>query len=67
MINEILSNQYIFFILLMIPTAMVAGFLAGFFGIGGGIITVPVLFYIFSNFGIDNNFLMHLAVGTSFQ
>ncbi len=67
MINEILSNQYIFFILLMIPTAMVAGFLAGFFGIGGGIITVPVLFYIFSNFGIDNNFLMHLAVGTSFS
>tara|TARA_B100000427_G_scaffold318908_1_gene316585 strand:+ start:1468 stop:2250 length:783 start_codon:yes stop_codon:yes gene_type:complete len=51
----------------MIPTAMVAGFLAGFFGIGGGIITVPVLFYIFSNFGIDNNFLMHLAVGTSFS
>jgi len=67
LINEILSNQYIFFILLMIPTAMVAGFLAGFFGIGGGIITVPVLFYIFSNFGIDNNFLMHLAVGTSFS
>ena len=25
----------------------VAGFFAGFFGIGGGIITVPCLFYIF--------------------
>ena len=46
----------------MIPTAVVAGFFAGFFGIGGGIITVPVLFYIFNNFGVDQNYVMHLAV-----
>ena len=51
----------------MIPTAVVAGFFAGFFGIGGGIITVPVLFYIFNNFGVDQNYVMHLAVGTSFS
>jgi len=51
----------------MIPTAAIAGFLAGFFGIGGGIITVPVLFYIFNNFGIDQNYVMHLAVGTTFS
>ena len=51
----------------MVTTAIVAGFFAGFFGIGGGIITVPVLFYIFNNFGIDQNYTMHLAVGTSFS
>ncbi len=51
----------------MIPTAIVAGFFAGFFGIGGGVIMVPVLFYIFNNFGIDHNYVMHLAVGTSFS
>ena len=67
MINELLSNQYTYFILLMIPTAIVAGFFAGFFGIGGGVIMVPVLFYIFNNFGIDHNYVMHLAVGTSFS
>ena len=67
MINELLSNQFTYFILLMIPTAAIAGFFAGFFGIGGGIITVPVLFYIFNNFGIDHNYVMHLAVGTSFS
>ena len=67
MINELISNQYFYFILLMIPTAVVAGFFAGFFGIGGGIITVPVLFYIFNNFGVDQNYVMHLAVGTSFS
>ena len=51
----------------MIPTAVVAGFLAGFFGIGGGFIIIPVLFYIFNNFGIDQNYVMHLAIGTTFS
>ena len=51
----------------MIPTAIVAGFFAGFFGIGGGLITIPVLLYIFKNFGINETYIMHLAVGTSFS
>ena len=51
----------------MILTALVAGFLAGFFGIGGGIITVPILYYIFQTLNFDNNFIMHLAIGTSFS
>ena len=50
----------------MIATAIPAGFAAGLFGIGGGLITVPILFYIFSISGIDPNFLMLLSVGTSF-
>ena len=50
----------------MIITAVPAGFAAGLFGIGGGLITVPILFYIFSTSGIEPSFLMHLAVGTSF-
>ena len=67
LINEIVSSQYFYFILLMIPTAIVAGFFAGFFGIGGGLITIPVLLYIFKNFGINETYIMHLAVGTSFS
>ena len=51
----------------MALTAIPAGFLAGLLGIGGGLITVPVLYYIFGNFGLDNSFIMHLAVGTSFS
>ena len=50
----------------MIATAFPVGFFAGLFGIGGGLITVPILFYIFSNAGINPIYLMHLAVGTSF-
>jgi len=66
LINEILSNQYIFIILLMVPTAIIAGFSAGLFGIGGGLITVPFLFFIFESLNIDKAYLMHLSVGTSF-
>ena len=50
----------------MIVTAFPVGFFAGLFGIGGGLITVPFLFFIFEALGVDKNYLMHLAVGTSF-
>ena len=50
----------------MIITAIPVGFFAGLFGIGGGLITVPFLFFIFEALGVDKNYLMHLAVGTSF-
>jgi len=50
----------------MTITAIPVGFVAGLFGIGGGLITVPFLFYIFTSLGINQEYVMHLAVGTSF-
>ncbi len=50
----------------MALTAVPVGFVAGLFGIGGGLITVPFLYYIFGALGIDQQYVMHLAVGTSF-
>ena len=44
----------------MIITAFPVGFFAGLFGIGGGLITVPFLFFIFEALGVDKNYLMHL-------
>ena len=51
----------------MILTAFPVGFFAGLFGIGGGLITVPFLFFIFETANIDKSYIMHLAVGTSFS
>ncbi len=67
MISLILSNEYSFFIILMVLTAFPVGFFAGLFGIGGGLITVPFLFFIFETLNIDQSYIMHLAVGTSFS
>ena len=66
MIETFVSDQLLFLLIVMALTAIVAGFFAGFFGIGGGIITVPCLFYIFNSIGIDKSLIMHLSVGTSF-
>ena len=66
LLNTILTNEYSYFILLMVLTAIPVGFVAGLFGIGGGLITVPFLYYIFGSLGIDQQYIMHLAVGTSF-
>lgn len=43
----------------------IAGLLAGMLGIGGGLITVPVVYYLLEHQGISSNVSMHLAVGTS--
>lgn len=51
----------IYFIL----TGAAAGLLAGLFGIGGGLVTVPALFFMLPSFGIDNDLVMPLALGTS--
>ena len=50
----------------MALTAIPVGFFAGLFGIGGGLITVPFLFFIFGFFDLNQSYIMHLAVGTSF-
>lgn len=44
---------------------VVAGFLAGVFGIGGGAILVPVFFQAFGWAGVDDAVRMHVSVGTS--
>jgi len=67
MIENLDQNQIIFIVTLMAASAVVVGFMAGFFGIGGGLIMVPILFYIFGFAGIEQAFIMHLAIGTSFS
>ena len=62
----LLQPETLYLIFIMIASAIPAGFAAGLFGIGGGLITVPILFYIFGSAGIESSYLMHLSVGTSF-
>ena len=51
----------------MMAAAVPVGFFAGFFGIGGGLISVPFLFFVFEAFNVDKDYLMHLSVGTAFS
>ncbi|MHA1158918.1 MAG: sulfite exporter TauE/SafE family protein, partial [Alphaproteobacteria bacterium] len=49
----------------IVAAGAVSGLLAGLFGIGGGAVTVPVLYQTFSYMGVDEAVRMHLAVGSS--
>lgn len=42
-----------------------AGLIAGLLGVGGGLIIVPVLAWVFLTQGVDANVIMHMALATS--
>lgn len=52
-------------LILYLAVGAFAGTLAGLFGVGGGLIIVPVLVFIFRGQGISEAVIIHLAVGTS--
>ena len=49
----------------LLATGAVAGVIAGLLGVGGGIVTVPVLEYMLRFAGIAPEWRMHVAVATS--
>ena len=53
------------FVVAMAAAGVVAGLLAGVFGIGGGAVLVPVFYQVFGLIEIDEAVRMHLAVGSS--
>lgn len=52
-------------LLLYLATGAVAGVLAGLLGVGGGLIIVPALVFIFATQGVPDAIAMHMALGTS--
>jgi uncharacterized membrane protein YfcA len=53
------------FIVALLAAGVLAGLLAGLFGIGGGAILVPIFFHLFGLLGVPDVVRMHLALGTS--
>ncbi|MEI6894360.1 MAG: sulfite exporter TauE/SafE family protein [Colwellia sp.] len=49
----------------LIFTGIFAGLLAGIFGVGGGIVIVPVLFFLLQSFGVSAESAMMIATATS--
>jgi uncharacterized membrane protein YfcA len=63
-IIEFIVNNYAT-LLALIATGIFAGVLAGLLGVGGGIVIVPVLFFLFQSFGVSPESAMVIATATS--
>ncbi len=61
--DQILQNWPL--IVALLAVGGVAGLTAGLFGIGGGAVMVPALYYAFSELGVPADIVMHCAVATS--
>ena len=62
--NEFLS-QWLPTMIAMVITGAFAGILAGLLGVGGGIVIVPVLYFVLQSFGVGAATAMLVATGTS--
>ena len=51
--------------LLLTAASVVAGLLAGLLGVGGGIVIVPMLFWLLTSLDLPADLVMHIAVATS--
>lgn len=60
-----LSPEVIKLALVLLATGCAAGFSAGLFGIGGGAVMVPALYFVFEALGYPQAAIMHSAVATS--
>ncbi|ALJ07888.1 MULTISPECIES: sulfite exporter TauE/SafE family protein [Brevundimonas] len=52
-------------VLALIGAGLFGGIIAGLFGVGGGTVLVPVLFYAFTVLGVGGEGDLHTAIGTS--
>lgn len=58
-------NELLFLAAAILAGGVVAGLLAGLFGVGGGVIAVPVLYEVFRLLGVPDAVHMQLCIGTS--
>jgi uncharacterized membrane protein YfcA len=58
-------NELLFLVAAIAAGGVVAGLLAGMFGVGGGVVVVPVLYEVFRLLGVPEGVRMQLCIGTS--
>lgn len=58
-------NEILLLLAALVAAGLAGGVVAGLFGVGGGTVIVPALFYAFEVLGVGGESNLHVAVGTS--
>jgi len=60
-----MEYHWLIYILSLTAAGLGSGFASGLFGVGGGIVRIPIFLFLWPLFGFNSETLMHLAAGTS--
>jgi len=60
-----MEYHWIIYVLSLTAAGLGSGFASGLFGVGGGIVRIPIFLFLWPLFGYNPETLMHLAAGTS--
>ena len=57
--------EFLYFLILLLITGVFSGLIAGLLGVGGGLVVIPVVFYILNFYGFSMDIIMHVAIASS--
>lgn len=60
-----IDSDFYLYLAALVGAGVASGFAGGLFGLGGGILRVPALLYLFPAFAVAEDHVFHLAAGTS--
>ena len=60
-----MEYHWLIYITCLILAGLGSGFASGLFGVGGGIVRIPIFLFLWPYFGVSQEVIMHLAAGTS--
>ena len=63
--NALPLNEILLLLAALTAAGLVGGLIAGLFGVGGGTVIVPAVFYAFEVLGVGGESNLHVAIGTS--